>query len=152
MPASLLNSLASTLLSTAKLEAPFHGSWFQRAESKVCQERVLTHLHINYHFLPRQIPPFLCSLGCTWPLCSTTSWATPNPHHSAKGGTEEGGSSQNERTTGTIADLSPRSGRCAWKTKIHWEPRRGGSAGLATRGKPQVGKSNLKILKHSSRG
>ena len=44
MPASLPNSLASTLLSTAKLEAPFHGSLFQRAESKVFQERVLTLL------------------------------------------------------------------------------------------------------------
>ena len=38
MPASQLNSLASTLLNTAKLEAPLYGSRFQRTEREVCQE------------------------------------------------------------------------------------------------------------------
>ena len=75
MPASQLNSLASTLLNTAKLEAPLYGSRFQRTEREVCQEQVLTHLHIslpftNLYFLPSQIPPLLSSPDCTWHSCS----------------------------------------------------------------------------------
>ena len=75
MPASQLKSLASILLNIAKLEAPLHGSGFQRTEREVCQEQVLTNLHTslpftNLYFLRSQIPPLLSSPDCTWPSSS----------------------------------------------------------------------------------